>query len=227
MVGCPICGTANRAGHRFCVSCGKPLPEGAPPIERCHQEGPVAELAEWSVITVIEPSPSCLACGAAARAETSFCESCGHSLAGDQVARTADPTPLGPRIPVPRQVAGVLMYRGPSEPATLALAAFRRQMRLAGAVAVGLVLIAWLFLPTAFFVAWLISGVFVAWRCFVRIPYEIRNIRYHQARRMALTTALINLILAGGFASVLLLIAYFRSGAIEDAPPLYLQRVQS
>jgi uncharacterized membrane-anchored protein YitT (DUF2179 family) len=124
----------------------------------------------------------------------------------------------------PGDVAGVLTYRGPAEPAARALAAFRRQIQLAGAVAIGLVLIAWLFLPTSFFVAWLISGIFVTWRCFVRIPSAIRNVRYHQARRMALTTALINLIVAGVITTVFLLIAYFSSGAIEDAPPLHLQR---
>ncbi len=39
MVGCPSCGTANLAGHRFCVRCGKPLPAGASAIERYHLEG--------------------------------------------------------------------------------------------------------------------------------------------------------------------------------------------
>lgn len=172
-----------------------------------------------------EPSSSCPSCRAIIRTQIAFCEACSHKLAGDSFADTPGPSPyMDPSLPAPGEVAGILMYRGTSEPAARALAAFRRQTQLAGAVALGLIIIARLFLPTSFFVAWLISGVFVAWRCFVRIPSAVRNVRYHQARRLALTTALINLILAGVITTVILLIAYFTSGAIEDAPPLHLSR---
>ena len=170
---------------------------------------------------MIEPSSSCPSCGVAVRAGISFCEACGYPLAGNRAVGTPGPPPYPDG---PSDVAGVLRYRGSSEPAMRALSAFRLQTQLAGAVAIGLAIIAWLFLPKSFFATWLISGIFVSWRCFVRIPSAIRNVRYHQARRMALTTALINLIFAGVVTTVFLLIAYVRSGDIEDAPPLHLQR---
>src|SRR3989442_9909365 len=50
---CPACGAENRAGRKFCSSCGAPLARGCP------------------------------ACGAANEPEDSFCGECGSPLEGE------------------------------------------------------------------------------------------------------------------------------------------------
>ena len=56
---CPACGTENRAGRKFCSSCGAPL------------------------------ARACPACGAANEPDDRFCGECGAPLAGEAVAPTA------------------------------------------------------------------------------------------------------------------------------------------
>jgi predicted RNA-binding Zn-ribbon protein involved in translation (DUF1610 family) len=59
---CPACGHAYRAGDRFCVRCGGPLPEAGAAGLKC---------------------PSC---GASLHEGDLFCARCGRRLAGGEVA---------------------------------------------------------------------------------------------------------------------------------------------
>jgi predicted amidophosphoribosyltransferase len=60
---CPACGRAHRAGDRFCVRCGNPLPQ-----DNDSSKGLV-----------------CRSCGAPIRDGDRFCSRCGQGLAAEEV----------------------------------------------------------------------------------------------------------------------------------------------
>ena len=79
MIYCPVCGTANREGSRFCNQCG-------------------ARLAE-------EPIVHCSRCGAANAPGATHCENCGLSLAGE-AATERSPQEAGPPEGLPAAIEG-------------------------------------------------------------------------------------------------------------------------
>jgi len=63
---CPNCGTMQDEDARFCSSCGRRMPEEAPPMPK--EEEPETE-AEY-----------CADCGAMRRGDTQFCPVCGRAF---------------------------------------------------------------------------------------------------------------------------------------------------
>jgi len=71
---------------------------------------------------------------------------------------------------------------------------------------------------------WIVTDIFVAWRCFVSVPHAVRQLRYHEARYKLLAPAILNILFLGVLPGVILLVAFFRSAGIENAPPLRFDR---
>lgn len=77
---CTYCGHQNRAGTKFCVSCGRSL-----------------------VVTPVSTQTYCTHCGRQNRAGTKFCASCGQPLVATPVStRASPPTPLATSTPIDR-----------------------------------------------------------------------------------------------------------------------------
>jgi hypothetical protein len=177
------------------------------------------------------PGETCKKCGAEARAGMKFCETCGASLVEQTestgtsqiISQSAD-TPLP--TPKPGDVAAVLRYREPTEPIMQSLKEMRLLANVAGAIAIVMIFIALSqgVIGSVQYVGWIISGVFIAWRIFVTLPSSIRKHRYHEARKSLIAPAIVNIIFLGFVPGIILLVAYFRSRAVEDAPPLHLDR---
>jgi hypothetical protein len=169
------------------------------------------------------PPVRCQTCGSDAGPGNSFCEICGQPLGAPAVVATSAPATVPP---TPGDVAAVLRFRGPSEPATQALAILSRLTTLAGFVAVAMILIGLLLARSGInlFALWLLAGAFVVWRSFISIPSDIRRLQYQEARHKLVAPAIVNILFLGILPGILLLVAYFRSRAVVDAPPLHLDR---
>jgi serine/threonine protein phosphatase PrpC/ribosomal protein L40E len=77
---CPMCEFENRPTARFCLKCGHPFVEAAPPLP---QDEPHLALAGVPVDSepAVAPEVICSSCGAENRLEARFCQGCGRTLA--------------------------------------------------------------------------------------------------------------------------------------------------
>lgn len=162
---------------------------------------------------VTEGTRPCLKCGRPLRAGTRFCEGCGASL--EAVPADPPPHPLPadstPTAAGPSKPKGL----GAPSPADLgwrgALTEFRRSTYLAGSIAILMLVIEIGLRSRYLFLGWIVTSLFVAWRCFITVPIRLRRSEDDYARRAVLLPAVLNILFLGIVPGVVLLIAFFRS----------------
>jgi len=174
-----------------------------------------------------ESSQLCNSCGYGISSGAAFCENCGTARSHTAPEPIFAPSPSvisPPPTPGDGDVVGVLRYRQPSEADTQALREFQITTLTAGGIALFMFLVEILNRSPEFLLGWIVTGAFVAWRSFVTVQSLLRRGRYHEARHKLLLPAIANIVFLGVLPGLILLVGFFRSRRIEDAPPLRLDR---
>lgn len=175
------------------------------------------------------PEPTCQHCGESPRPGITFCERCGSLIGRSPTSAHPEGLPDPPRPagnmsqPEPGDIAAVLHYRAPNDPAVTAVNHFRLLVLVAGITMVTMAIIGGT-LSHGLLALWIISGAFVGWRCLVSVPSSLHHLRYHEARRKVLLPAFVSIGAVSVIPGVLLLVAYFTSKGMEDAPPFHLNQ---
>jgi Protein of unknown function (DUF2510) len=161
-----------------------------------------------------ELSDSCARCGEAMRADTAFCESCGTARNSLLTTAPHPPTPVNmPISPFPNVSAALTSTGGHLDFQSLGRREFRTITFAAGTLALIMLLLEVVIRSRFLLVGWVGSGLFIAWRAFVTIPSEMKNMNYTSARRKLLLPAALNIIFLGLLPGILFLVAFYRSNA--------------
>jgi hypothetical protein len=93
---CSVCMTPNRAGARFCASCGSGLHQASKNCPSCgKQNAPNAHFCRDCGASIVNDGRACLSCGAQNSKKAIFCRNCAARLEAPIESNTALPSDQG------------------------------------------------------------------------------------------------------------------------------------